>query len=143
MMAVDPADDATFRYTTEDLTANGTFNWKTRIGSFKFPNCGAVATNDFSISASPNSLTLGQNATGTSTISTAVVSGTAETISLSVSGTPAGATASLSPTSVTAGGSSTLTVNTGTAAAGTYTLTVTGTSPSISHTTTVTLTVQG
>jgi len=75
MMAVDPSDDCTFWYTTEYLPANGTFNWKTRIGSFKFPNCGAVATNDFSISASPNALTLGQNATGTSTISTAVVSG--------------------------------------------------------------------
>ena len=143
MMAVDPSDDCTFWYTTEYLPANGTFNWKTRIGSFKFPNCGAVATNDFSISASPNALTLGQNATGTSTISTAVVSGTAETVSLSVSGTPAGATASLSPTSVTAGGSSTLTVNAGTAAGGTYTLTVTGTSPSATHSTTVTLTVQG
>ena len=143
MMAVDPSDDCTFWYTTEYLPANGTFNWKTRIGSFKFPNCGAAATNDFSISASPNALTLGQNATGTSTISTAVVSGTAETVSLSVSGTPAGATASLSPTSVTAGGSSTLTVNAGTAAGGTYTLTVTGTSPSATHSTTVTLTVQG
>jgi hypothetical protein len=143
MMAVDPSDDCTFWYTTEYLPANGSFNWKTRIGSFKFPSCGVQAANDFSISASPSSLTLAQNAAGSSTISTAVVSGTAETINLSVSGTPAGATASLSPTSVTAGGSSTLSVNAGTAAAGTYTLTVTGTSPSISHSTTVTLTVQG
>jgi len=143
MMAVDPSDDCTFWYTTEYIPANGTFNWKTRIGSFKFPNCGAVAANDFSISASPASLTLAQNASGSSTISTAVVSGTAETVNLSVTGTPAGATATLSPTAVTAGGSSTLTVNTGTAAAGTYTLTVTGTSASATHSTTVTLTVQG
>src|SRR3954463_8856475 len=110
MMAVDPTDDCTFWYTTEYIPANGAFNWKTRIGSFRFPSCGAQAANDFSISASPNALTLAQNATGTSTISTAVISGTAETVNLSVTGTPAGATATLSPASVTAGGSSTLTV---------------------------------
>jgi len=142
MMAVDPTDDCTFWFTTEYIPANGAFNWKTRIGSFKFPGCGpAQAANDFSISASPSSMTLAQNATGTSTISTAVLTGAAETINLSVSGVPAGASASLSPTSVTTGGSSTLTVNSGTAAGGTYTLTVTGTSPSITHATTVTLTV--
>jgi hypothetical protein len=36
----DPADDCKFWYTTEYLTANGTFNWHTRIGSFKFAGCG-------------------------------------------------------------------------------------------------------
>ena len=38
-MSVDPADDCTFWYTTEYLSANGAFNWRTRIASFKFPNC--------------------------------------------------------------------------------------------------------
>lgn len=38
-MQVDPADDCTFWYTTEYMAANGTFNWRTRIASFKFPNC--------------------------------------------------------------------------------------------------------
>ena len=53
-MTVDPADDCTFWYTTEYMPTNGTFNWSTRIGSFKFPGCGGVtAGNDFSISASP------------------------------------------------------------------------------------------
>jgi PKD repeat protein len=36
----DPDDDCTFWYTTEYLTANGSFNWHTRIGSFKFDSCG-------------------------------------------------------------------------------------------------------
>src|SRR6267378_2389947 len=142
MMAVDPVDDCTFWFTTEYIPANGAFNWKTRIGSFKFPGCGAAPANDFSISANPTSLTLAPNATDTSTISTTLVSGTAETINLTVSGTPAGASASVNPTSVTTGGSSTLTVNAGTAAVGTYTLTVTGTAPGATHGTTVTLTVQ-
>jgi len=97
--------------------------------------------NDFSIAASPTSLSLLQGASGTSTISTAVTSGSAAAVSLAVSGTPAGATASLSPTSVTAGGSSTLTVGAGTAAAGNYTLTITGTEGTTTHSTTVTLTV--
>jgi hypothetical protein len=38
-MTVDPVDDCTFWYTTEYLKANGTFNWSTRIASFKFPDC--------------------------------------------------------------------------------------------------------
>jgi hypothetical protein len=38
-MAVDPSDDCTFWYTTEYLKANGTFNWSTKIASFKFPSC--------------------------------------------------------------------------------------------------------
>ena len=38
-MAIDPVDSCTFWYTTEYLKADGTFNWSTRIGSFKFPSC--------------------------------------------------------------------------------------------------------
>src|SRR2546426_147994 len=129
-MSVDPSDDCTFWYTNEYIPSNGAFNWRTRIGSFKFSACGGTTTDDFSISASPSSLTLAQGAGGSSTISTAVTSGSAQAITLSVSGTPAGATASLSPTSITAGGSSTLSVNAGTAAAGTSTPTVTRAGPS-------------
>ena len=38
-MTVDPVDDCTFWYTSEYLKASGTFNWSTRIASFKFPSC--------------------------------------------------------------------------------------------------------
>ena len=38
-MTVDPVDDCTFWFTTEYLKANGSFNWSTRIASFKFPGC--------------------------------------------------------------------------------------------------------
>jgi hypothetical protein len=38
-MAIDPVDQCTFWYTNEYLKQNGTFNWSTRIGSFKFLNC--------------------------------------------------------------------------------------------------------
>lgn len=39
-MSVDPSDDCTFWYVNEYLPSNGSFNWHTRIGSFKFPSCG-------------------------------------------------------------------------------------------------------
>ena len=142
-LAIDPLDDCTFWFTSEYLATNGTFNWNTRIGSFKFPGCGGTVSNDFSITASPASLSLASGASGTSTIATAVTSGSAGAVSLSVSGAPSGATASLSPTSVTAGGSATLTVNAGTAAAGSYTLTVTGVEGSATHSTTVTVNIGG
>jgi fibronectin type 3 domain-containing protein len=40
-MRIDPSDDCTFWYTTEYLKSDGTFNWSTWIGSFKFNSCGA------------------------------------------------------------------------------------------------------
>ncbi len=38
-MTVDPVDDCTFWYTSEYLQNTGSFNWNTRIASFKFPGC--------------------------------------------------------------------------------------------------------
>lgn len=38
-MTPDPADDCTFWFTTEYLKASGSFNWSTRLASFKFPGC--------------------------------------------------------------------------------------------------------
>jgi uncharacterized repeat protein (TIGR01451 family) len=37
---VDPVDDCTFWYTTEYMSTSGSFNWNTRIASFRFPSCG-------------------------------------------------------------------------------------------------------
>src|SRR5260370_1140067 len=120
-------------WTTRDGTATGG-------GSVQSAAANTIVqqTSDFSIAANPASLTIQQG--GTSTISTAVTSGSADTVNLTVSGLPSGASASLNPTSVTAGGSSTLSVNAGTAPLGTYTLTVTGTQGSITHSAAVSLT---
>ncbi len=38
-MTVDPVDDCTFWYTQEYLTYSGTFNWNSRIVSFRFSTC--------------------------------------------------------------------------------------------------------
>ena len=38
-LTVDPSDDCTFWYTNEYYQTTSSFNWRTRIGNFKFPNC--------------------------------------------------------------------------------------------------------
>jgi Carboxypeptidase regulatory-like domain len=40
-LTVDPSDDCTFWYTNEYYQTTSSFNWRTRIGNFKFPNCTA------------------------------------------------------------------------------------------------------
>src|SRR5437588_8868423 len=141
MMAVDPTDDCTFWYTTEYIPSDGSFNWRTRIASFKLPVCG-TPSNDFSMSANPTSISAAQGSSGTSTISTAVTNGSAQTVSFAASGLPAGATASFNPSSLTAGNNSTLTLTAGASTpVGTYTVTVTGTGALATHSTSVTFIV--
>ena len=38
-ITVDPVDDCTFWYTTEYLKTSGSFNWSTRVASFRLPTC--------------------------------------------------------------------------------------------------------
>ena len=38
-MSVDPTDDCTFWYTQEYYASTGSFDFKTRIGAFRFPSC--------------------------------------------------------------------------------------------------------
>ena len=110
--------------------------WKQAVGS-------DTPSQDFSLSTSPASGSAQPGGSVTSTVNTATLSGSAQTVALSVSGAPSGVTASLSPTSVQSGSSSTLSVQIGTGVPqGTYTLTVTGTG-TVSHSTTYTLTVGG
>jgi hypothetical protein len=43
-LTVDPVDDCTFWYTNEYYATTTSFNWRTRIASFKFPGCGGTPT---------------------------------------------------------------------------------------------------
>ena len=141
-LSVDPVDDCTFWYTTEYLKANGTFNWSTRIGYFKFANCGGVANPDFAVSATPTSQSVVQGNGTNYNVSVSASGGFNGTVDFTVSGLPTGASASFNPASVNTSGSSVLNVVTGASTpAGTYQLTITGTSGSIVHTANVTLVV--
>ncbi len=145
-MAIDPSDDCTFWFTTEYLKSSGSFNWSTRIASYKFSSCGGTPTPDFSVSASPSSLSIVQGGNGTSTITVASVNGFNSAVSLSASGLPSGVTASFAPPAVTppanGSGTSTLTLTaSGTATVGTSTVTVTGTSGATTRTASISLSV--
>ncbi|HEY3718025.1 MAG TPA: glycosyl hydrolase family 18 protein [Jatrophihabitantaceae bacterium] len=103
---------------------------------------GGGGGNDFSISLAPSSGSVAPGASTTATVSSAVTSGSAQSVALSASGAPSGVSVSFSPTSVNAGASSTMTVSTtSSAATGTFPITVTGAASSGSHTTSYQLTV--
>jgi uncharacterized membrane protein len=142
-ITVDPVDDCTFWYTNEYIPANGSFNWRTRIVSFKFPNCGGATTSDFSLTASPASQSVVQGSAASYTVTVTPSGSFSAAVTFTVSGLPGGATASFNPQSVTGSGSSTLNVSTAASTpSGSYPLTITGAaSGGPTHTTSVTLVV--
>ena len=100
-MTVDPVDDCTFWFTTEYLKTTGSFNWSTRIASYKFPTCGSAPTPDFSVSCSPSSFTIAQGGSAPSTCTVTSTNGFASAVALACSGLPSGASCGFAPTSVT------------------------------------------
>ncbi len=104
----------------------------------------AVSNPDFTIAASPSSITVAQGAAGNVTISTAISGGFNAAVALSASGQPAGVTVAFNPTSIPAPGSGSSTMGitvASTVATGTYPITVTGTGGGKTHNVTVNLTV--
>jgi hypothetical protein len=141
-IAVDPSDDCTFWYANEYIPANGAFNGRTRIASFKFSGCGAPPTPDFAITASPSSQSVIQGGSTSYTVTVTAQNGFTGTVNLTASGFGAGASGTLSPTSLAGSGTSTLSVTTtSNATTGSFPITITGTSGSLSHSTSVTLVV--
>jgi hypothetical protein len=95
---------------------------------------------DFTLSASPSSLTVAEGTIGTSTVTVTPLSGFNSNVSLSVSGLPSGVTASFSSNPATASSTLTLTASSS-ATTGTATVAITGTSGNLSHLTTIALAV--
>ena len=62
-MTIDPTDDCTFFYTTQYLKTSGTFNWSTRIASFKFPSCTTSPPVLTTITVSPTSASVATGGT--------------------------------------------------------------------------------
>jgi len=142
-MTVDPTDDCTFWFTEEYLKTTGQnqgFNWSTAIGSFNFPGCGSGGTPDFNLSANPNTVTITQGTSGTSTITVNDLNGFTGSVTLSASGLPSGVTAMFGTNPTTSTSLLTLSAS-ATATTGTVTVTVQGVSGSLTHTTTISLTV--
>ncbi|OLD02089.1 hypothetical protein AUG19_04445 [archaeon 13_1_20CM_2_54_9] len=134
------------------VTITGTAFSKTNSATIQVTVTVPSMTPDFSISASPDSVSIEQGSSGTTSITLTALNGFAGTVSLSTAVHPSGPGATLTPASVILGSyggqaqTITLKINadTGTplsTSAGTYTMTVTGTSGSKFHTANVTLTV--
>ncbi len=101
-------------------------------------------TPSFSLSASPNAVSVVRGNSGTSSISSVVSNGFNSAVALNASGLPAGVTFLFNPTSIAApgAGSSTVTFTVAsTTATGTYSITITGSGGGLVETTTVSLTV--
>jgi hypothetical protein len=142
-LAIDPADDCTFWFTSEYLAATGSFNWHTRIGSFRLPGCNAPApTPDYSLAVSPSSQSAVQGQSAGYSVTVSASNGFADPVVLSASGLPSGASASFVPSSVSGSGTSALTVATDASLApGSYPFTITGTSGTLTHSIPATLVV--
>lgn len=99
-----------------------------------------TATPDFSLTASPASVTVAAGSNGATTLSATAINGFSGTITLSISGLPAGVTAGFS--AGTTSGTLTLSfIASSSATAGTSTVTVTGTSGGLTHTASIALTI--
>jgi hypothetical protein len=103
-------------------------------------NFPVVAGPNFSLSASPSSLSVTQGSSGSSTITVTPSGGFTGSVTLSTSALPAGVTASFGTNPTT--GSSVLTFTaSSTATTGTSSITITGVSGTLSHTTSISLTI--
>jgi len=124
---------------TSSITVTGTSGTLSHTTSVSLTVTG-VATPNFSLSASPASLTVKQGTSGGSTVTVTPSGGFTGSVTLSNSALPSGVTAAFGTNPTT--GSSVLTFTaSATATTGTSTITVTGTSGTLTHTTTISLTI--
>jgi len=91
-LRIDPSDDCTFWYTNQYQPSNGSFNWATFIGSFKFIGCGqSLVPTTTTLSATPTSSTYGNSVTFTATVAHTSGTGTPTgTVTFSDGGTNLG-----------------------------------------------------
>jgi len=143
-----PTYTSTLTISTTTGTAQGSYSITVTVASGALSHNAVYiltvtgpVTGDFSISASPSSLTIHRTGSGSTTITITALNGFSGTVSLSTGTLPAGVTATFNPTTVTGSGTSTLTLSSNGTSRGTFTITVTGTSGSLSHSTSVTLTI--
>ncbi len=132
-LTVDPVDDCTFWYTNEYYSSNGSFNWRTRIGNFKFPGCSLQP--GFTLAATPPAASVCAGTPANFSIDVGSTAGFNSPVTLSASGNPSPSTVTFTPTVVpTLPGVSAMQVgNTTGVAAGTYPIQVNGTASGASN----------
>jgi IPT/TIG domain/Abnormal spindle-like microcephaly-assoc'd, ASPM-SPD-2-Hydin/Fibronectin type III domain len=133
--------DTTYEYRVRATDAAGNLSGYSNIISGTTLTSGSP---DFTLSASPGSLSVAPGGQVSSTITSTLSNGFSSAVSLTASGMPSGTTVSFNPTTIAApgGGTSTMTVTVGSGTPiGSYTITVTGNGGGIQQTTTVPLTV--
>ncbi len=140
MMGVDPIDGCTFWYSQEYHGATSSSTWQTRIGSFKFSECGPAG---FVIGASPATQAVCQNTNALYTVNVGSFGSYSNAVTLSTAGNPGAASFVPNPVTPPANGSITSTLTIAGAAAGNYTFGITGTDALTSHVTSVQLSVIG
>jgi hypothetical protein len=124
---------------TSTITITGTSGTLTHTTTVSL-TITAPASPNFSLSASPSSLTVKQGTSGSSTITVTPSNGFTGSVTLSNSALPSGVTASFGTNPTTSTSVLTFTASS-TATTGTSTITITGTSGSLTHTTTISLTI--
>jgi hypothetical protein len=109
-MSIDPTDDCTFFYTNQYQQSNGSFNWRTRIASFKFPSC----TSSPLVTVAPNGLFFGNYAVGVTSSTQTVTVTNNQSVALNITGIAASGDFSQTNTcgsGIAAQGSCTVTVS--------------------------------
>ena len=139
-MTIDPVDDCTFWYTNEYLPSDGTWNWSTRIANFKFDGCGTTPTPNFSLSASPASITIPTGGNANFSVSVTPTGGFANSVTITPTPTT-GLTFTPSSATVDSPYSTSATFNVASSIPGSYSVTVNGTDGTLNRSTLVSVTV--
>jgi subtilisin family serine protease len=131
------AGSSTLSISTASSLAPGTYSLTisaTSGGVIHAATVSLVVSRDFAVALSPSSVTVSRGRSAAYTVSTTSIGGFSGTVSLSVSGLPAGATVSYSRNPLPTPGSGTLTIRTtSTTQRGTFTIKVTAKNGSLSH----------
>ncbi|WP_214411206.1 M28 family peptidase [Sphaerisporangium fuscum] len=112
--------------------------WKLAVSDTQTP------TDDYSVSVNPSSASVQAGQSATATLATQVTSGSAQSVTLSASGAPAGVTVTFSPSTITSGQSASVTIATSASTpAGTYSISLNADGASADHSAAFSLTVGG